>query len=118
LEEWFPDADWFRGVEDAETIGQKDFTVVTLFVLPPVLEFSGCRGLRLLINPLMSYYLSGLNTTQFAHSALFGVYGCLALALMLLPKFVPEDAWNEWLLRFSLDNQWWFSRDAGFGPNS
>lgn len=58
-----------------------------------------------LINPpIVLYYSQGLNTTPIhAHAALFGVYGCLALALMLfaLREFVPEDAWNEYLLRFS-----------------
>jgi nitric oxide reductase subunit B len=58
-----------------------------------------------LINPpIVLYYSQGLNTTPIhAHSALFGVYGCLALALMLfsLREFVPEKGWNEKLLRFS-----------------
>ncbi|MDM9384875.1 nitric-oxide reductase large subunit [Chlorogloeopsis sp. ULAP01] len=58
-----------------------------------------------LINPpIILYYSQGLNTTPIhAHAALFGVYGCLALALMLfaLREFVPENAWNERLLRFS-----------------
>ncbi len=58
-----------------------------------------------LINPpIVLYYSQGLNTTPIhAHAALFGVYGCLALALMLfaLREFVPEKAWNEGLLRFS-----------------
>lgn len=58
-----------------------------------------------LINPpIVLYYSQGLNTTPIhAHSALFGVYGSLALALMLfaLREIVPERAWNEKLLRFS-----------------
>lgn len=58
-----------------------------------------------LINPpIVLYYSQGLNTTPIhAHAALFGVYGCLALALMLfaLREFVPEDVWNEKWLRFS-----------------
>jgi len=58
-----------------------------------------------LINPpIVLYYSQGLNTTPIhAHSALFGVYGCLALALMLfaLRELVPEQMWNEKLLRFS-----------------
>jgi nitric oxide reductase large subunit len=34
---------------------------------------------------------------------LFGVYGCLVLALMLfaMREFLPEQAWNKKLLRFS-----------------
>jgi nitric oxide reductase subunit B len=58
-----------------------------------------------LINPpIFLYYSQGLNTTPIhAHAALFGVYGSLALALMLfaLREIVPERAWNETLLRFS-----------------
>jgi nitric oxide reductase subunit B len=58
-----------------------------------------------LINPpIVLYYSQGLNTTPIhAHSALFGVYGCLAIALMLfsLREFVPEKAWDERWLRFA-----------------
>ncbi|MBW4496489.1 MAG: nitric-oxide reductase large subunit [Oscillatoria princeps RMCB-10] len=58
-----------------------------------------------LINPpIVLYYSQGLNTTPIhAHSALFGVYGCLALALMLFAfrEFVPEHAWDEKMLSFS-----------------
>jgi nitric oxide reductase subunit B len=58
-----------------------------------------------LINPpIFLYYSQGLNTTPIhAHSALFGVYGSLALALMLfaLREIVPDRDWNEKLLRFS-----------------
>jgi nitric oxide reductase subunit B len=58
-----------------------------------------------LINPpIVLYYSQALNTTPIhAHSALFGVYGSLAIALMLFPlrEMVPERAWNEKLLRFS-----------------
>jgi nitric oxide reductase subunit B len=58
-----------------------------------------------LINPpIVLYYSQALNTTPIhAHSALFGVYGSLAIALMLFPlrEMVPEGAWNEKLLRFS-----------------
>ncbi len=58
-----------------------------------------------LINPpIVLYYSQGINTTPIhAHAALFGVYGCLALALMLfaLREFVPEEAWDEKYLNFS-----------------
>ncbi|MBE9167402.1 nitric-oxide reductase large subunit [Pleurocapsales cyanobacterium LEGE 06147] len=58
-----------------------------------------------LINPpIVLYYSQGLNTTPIhAHAALFGVYGCLALALMLfaLREFTPESVWNEKILSFS-----------------
>ncbi|MFO8041511.1 MAG: nitric-oxide reductase large subunit [Sodalinema sp.] len=52
-----------------------------------------------LINPpIVLYYSQGINTTPIhAHSALFGVYGSLALALMLfaLREITPDRAWNE-----------------------
>ncbi len=57
-----------------------------------------------LINPPIAlYYMQGLNTTPVhAHSALFGVYGLLSLALILLVlrRLRPEHAWDErWLAR-------------------
>jgi nitric oxide reductase subunit B len=58
-----------------------------------------------LINPpIFLYYSQGLNTTPIhAHAALFGVYGTLAIALMLfaLREIVPEPVWNEKLLKAS-----------------
>ena len=54
--------------------------------------------------PIFLYYSQGLNITPIhAHSALFGVYGSLAIALMLfaLREIVPDRAWNEKLLRVS-----------------
>jgi len=57
-----------------------------------------------LINPPIAlYYMQGLNTTPVhGHAALFGVYGLLSLALILLVlrRLRPEHAWNEkWLSR-------------------
>lgn len=58
-----------------------------------------------LINPPISlYYLQGLNTTPVhAHTALFGVYGLLALGLTLVVfrRLQPVGAWNETPLRIS-----------------
>jgi nitric oxide reductase subunit B len=75
------------------------------FIATCVWNLVGAGVFGFLINPpIVLYYSQGLNTTPIhAHAALFGVYGCLALALMLfaLREFVPEDAWNEMLLRFS-----------------
>ena len=52
-----------------------------------------------LINPpIFLYYSQGLNTTPIhAHSALYGVYGSLAIALMLfaLREITPDSAWDE-----------------------
>ncbi|MBD0269938.1 MAG: cbb3-type cytochrome c oxidase subunit I [Cyanobacteria bacterium Co-bin8] len=58
----------------------------------------------LINSPIVLYYLQGLSTTPIhAHSALFGVYGLLALALMLfsLQKITPEKTWNEKRLKLS-----------------
>lgn len=58
-----------------------------------------------LINPpIVLYYSQGLNTTPIhAHSALYGVYGSLAIALMLfaLREITPDHAWQEKLLTTS-----------------
>ena len=52
-----------------------------------------------LINPPAAlYYMQGLNTTPVhAHTALFGVYGLLALGLTLLVlrRLAPAGEWNE-----------------------
>ncbi|WP_421658368.1 nitric-oxide reductase large subunit [Leptothermofonsia sp. ETS-13] len=63
-----------------------------------------------LINPpIILYYSQGLNTTPIhAHSALYGVYGSLAIALMLfaLREITPDRAWDEKNLNFSF---WWIN---------
>jgi nitric oxide reductase subunit B len=63
-----------------------------------------------LINPpIVLYYSQGLNTTPIhAHSALYGVYGSLAIALMLfaLREITPDKAWDENGFNFSF---WWIN---------
>ncbi|UZQ54226.1 nitric-oxide reductase large subunit [Trichothermofontia sichuanensis B231] len=63
-----------------------------------------------LINPpIVLYYSQGLNTTPIhAHSALYGVYGSLAIALMLfaLREITPDRAWDERNLNFAF---WWLN---------
>ena len=58
-----------------------------------------------LINPPIAlYYMQGLNTTPVhAHAALFGVYGLLALGLVLvvLRRLYPEGVWREGTLRLA-----------------
>lgn len=58
-----------------------------------------------LINPPIAlYYLQGLNTTAVhAHTALFGVYGLLALGLVLivLRRLHPNRVWREGRLRYA-----------------
>jgi nitric oxide reductase subunit B len=67
-----------------------------------------------LINPpLVLYYSQGINTTPIhAHAALYGVYGSLALALMLfaLREITPDCAWDEKNLNFSF---WWLNVGLG-----
>ena len=58
-----------------------------------------------LINPpIILYYIQGINTTPIhAHLALFGVYGLLAIALMLFSvrHIFRKDAWSDSLLKWS-----------------
>jgi nitric oxide reductase subunit B len=58
-----------------------------------------------LINPpIVLYYSQGLNTTPLhAHTALFGVYGMLAIALMLFSvrHIVSLKAWSDGLLKWA-----------------
>lgn len=78
------------------------------FIATCVWNLVGAGVMGFLINPpSILYYSQGLNTTAIhAHGALFGVYGSLAIALMLfaLREFTPEQVWNEKLLKFSF----WF----------
>ncbi|WP_088892465.1 nitric-oxide reductase large subunit [Leptolyngbya ohadii] len=75
------------------------------FIATCVWNLVGAGVFGFLINPpIVLYYSQGLNTTPIhAHAALFGVYGSLALALMLfaLREITPEKAWNERLLNFA-----------------
>lgn len=58
-----------------------------------------------LINPPIAlYYMQGLNTTPVhAHAALFGVYGLLALGLVLvvLRRLYPQGEWRDAPLKLS-----------------
>jgi nitric oxide reductase subunit B len=58
-----------------------------------------------LINPpIVLYYAQGINTTPIhSHAALFGVYGFLAIALMLFTvrHVVREEAWSDKLLKYA-----------------
>lgn len=75
------------------------------FIATCVWNLIGAGVFGFLINPpIVLYYSQGLNTTPIhAHSALFGVYGSLALALMLfaLREITPERAWSDRLLNFA-----------------
>ncbi len=58
-----------------------------------------------LINPpIVLYYAQGINTTPIhSHTALFGVYGLLAIALMLFSvrHIVTRASWSDSLLKWS-----------------
>jgi len=68
-------------------------------------NFVGAGLFGFLINPPVAlYYMQGLNTTAVhAHTALFGVYGLLALGLILvlLRRYQPNGQWKDGALRFS-----------------
>jgi len=65
-------------------------------------NFVGAGVFGMLINPpSILYYSQGLNTTPIhSHAALFGVYGFLAISLMLfsLRGLTPDRAWDGRLL--------------------
>ncbi len=65
----------------------------------------GAGVLGFLINPpIVLYYIQGLNMTPLhAHTALFGVYGFLGIALMLfsMRHIVVKRAWSNSLLKWS-----------------
>jgi nitric oxide reductase subunit B len=65
----------------------------------------GAGVLGFLINPpIVLYYAQGLNTTPIhSHGALFGVYGFLAIALMLfaMRNIVHPEAWSDRLLKIA-----------------
>ena len=62
-------------------------------------NFLGAGVYGFLINlPIVSYYEIGTNlTANHAHTAMFGVYGMLAVALMLfgLRYLIPPDRWSD-----------------------
>ena len=72
---------------------------IYFFVAVAFWNFVGAGLFGFLINPPIAlYYVQGLNTTAVhAHTALFGVYGMLALGLMLfcLRALRPGTAWKE-----------------------
>lgn len=80
------------------------------FIATCVWNLIGAGVFGFLINPpIVLYYSQGINTTPIhAHSALYGVYGSLAIALMLfaLREITPDRAWDEKNLNFSF---WWIN---------
>ena len=75
------------------------------FVAVAFWNMLGAGVFGFLINPpIVLYYAQGLNTTPIhSHGALFGVYGFLAIALMLFSvrHVVRAAAWSDRLLKWS-----------------
>ncbi len=75
------------------------------FVAVAFWNMVGAGVFGFLINPpIVLYYAQGLNTTPIhSHGALFGVYGFLAIALMLFSvrQLVARAAWSDRLLKFA-----------------
>jgi nitric oxide reductase subunit B len=76
---------------------------VLFFVSVAFWNMLGAGVFGFLINPpIVLYYVQGINTTPIhAHTALFGVYGLLAIALMLFSMrgTVKPSAWSDRLLK-------------------
>lgn len=73
------------------------------FVAVAFWNMVGAGVFGFLINPpIVLYYAQGINTTPIhSHGALFGVYGFLAIALMLFTvrHVVRKEAWSDGLLK-------------------
>ncbi|MBU0517747.1 nitric-oxide reductase large subunit, partial [bacterium] len=78
---------------------------ILFFVAVAFWNMLGAGVFGFLINPpIVLYYAQGINTTPLhAHTALFGVYGFLAIALMLfsMRHIVSRQAWSDKLLKWS-----------------
>ena len=78
---------------------------IYFFVSVAFWNLVGAGILGFLINPpIVLYYIQGINTTPLhAHTALFGVYGLLAISLMLfsMRHTVAKAAWSDRLLKWS-----------------
>ncbi|MDA8126594.1 MAG: nitric-oxide reductase large subunit [Deltaproteobacteria bacterium] len=78
---------------------------IYFFVSVAFWNMLGAGVFGFLINPpIVLYYIQGLNTTPIhAHTALFGVYGLLAISLMLfsMRHTVRKAAWSDRLLKWS-----------------
>jgi len=78
---------------------------IRYFVAVAFWNMVGAGLFGFMINPPIAlYYMQGLNTTPLhGHAALFGVYGMLGIALMLvcLRAMSPQAVWNEKLMSFA-----------------
>ena len=94
----------FRAIE----LGGKAFPYrwpLFFFIAVAFWNMLGAGVFGFLINPpIVLYYIQGTNTTPLhAHTALYGVYGTLSLALMLfaMRHVVPLRAWSDRMLKWA-----------------
>jgi nitric oxide reductase subunit B len=77
---------------------------IRFFVSVAFWNMLGAGVFGFLINPpIVLYYIQGINTTPIhSHTALFGVYGLLAISLMLfsMRHTVSREAWSDRLLKW------------------
>lgn len=78
---------------------------IYFFIAVAFWNLVGAGVFGFMINPpIILYYIQGINTTPVhAHTALFGVYGLLAIALMLFSvrNIFKKAAWSDSLLKIS-----------------
>ena len=78
---------------------------IYFFVAVAFWNLVGAGVFGFLINPpIVLYYAQGINTTPIhSHGALFGVYGMLAISLMLFSvrHIVSKASWSDKLLKWS-----------------
>ena len=100
----------FETAQNMRTVklGGKDYPYkwpLFFFIAVAFWNVVGAGVFGFLINPpIVLYYIQGMNTTPLhAHTALFGVYGNLAIALMLFSvrHIVALRSWSDRMLRWS-----------------
>lgn len=78
---------------------------IYFFVSVAFWNLVGAGMFGFLINPpIVLYYVQGINTTPIhSHAALFGVYGMLAISLLLFSvrHIVTKASWSDGLLKWS-----------------
>src|SRR5271157_1211817 len=100
----------FETAQNMRTVklGGKDYPYkwpLFFFIAVAFWNVVGAGIFGFLINPpIVLYYIQGMNTTPLhAHTALFGVYGNLAIALMLFSvrHIIARHAWSDRMLKWS-----------------
>jgi nitric oxide reductase subunit B len=100
----------FEAAMNMKTIGQGGANYaykwpLYFFIAVAFWNLVGAGVFGFLINPpIILYYVQGTNMTPLhAHTALFGVYGILAIALMLFSvrHIIARKAWSDTLLKWS-----------------